>query len=45
MFQGPVFQFRVFGGLPVDAVPIVMPLAAWHWAANSDVFTDQPRKM
>lgn len=38
------FQFKVFGGLPVDAVPIIVPLAQWHQAANSEQFTNLPRK-
>jgi hypothetical protein len=37
----PVWLFQVFKGLPVDAVPVVIPFAAFQEAANSEVYTQQ----
>ncbi len=38
------FQFQGFGGLPLTAVPVVIPFAQWHEAANYEQYTNQPRK-
>jgi len=38
------FVFQAFGGLPVDAVPVVIPFAQWHEAANYEEFTNLPQK-
>jgi hypothetical protein len=33
-----------FIGMPAQAIPIVIPFARWHEAANNEQFTNQPRK-
>ena len=38
-----LFQFQ-FIRLPVTAIPVVIPFARWHEAANWEQFTNQPRK-
>lgn len=40
----PVFKFEVFGGLPVDAVAVIVPFAQWHEAANYEQYTSLPKK-
>jgi hypothetical protein len=37
----PVWLFQPLNKIPVDAIPVVIPFAAFQEAANTEVYTKQ----